>query len=79
MQEVSLRYCHRCISLILSTIQLLESPIPTLSQKASSGDISGTKRGIIDPLGQNSEIWSTFLNLVKILKFGQNSEIWSKF
>ena len=40
-------------------IQLLESPIPTTtpattttttSQKASSGDISGTKRGIIDPL-----------------------------
>ena len=38
-------------------IQLLESPIPTpatatatLSQKASSGNISGTKRGIIDPL-----------------------------
>ena len=38
-------------------IQLLESPIPTttttpatLSQKASSGDISGTKRGIIDLL-----------------------------
>ena len=40
-------------------IQLLESPIPTTtpvtpatttSQKASSGEISGTKRGIIDPL-----------------------------
>ena len=37
-------------------IQLLESPIhatastATLSQKASSGNISGTKRGIIDPL-----------------------------
>ena len=38
-------------------IQLLESPIPTApaaparpSQKASSGNISGTKRGIIDPL-----------------------------
>ena len=40
-------------------IQLLQSPIPTTttpatttttSQKASSGDISGTKRGIIDPL-----------------------------
>ena len=35
-------------------IQLLESPIPTtpatLSQKASSGNISGTKRGIMDPL-----------------------------
>ena len=32
-------------------IQLLESPIPTTtpatSQKASSGNISGTKRGII--------------------------------
>ena len=39
------------------TNQLLESPIPTTttpatttSQKASSGDILGTKRGIIDPL-----------------------------
>ena len=37
-------------------IQLLESPIPAApaapapSQKASSGDISGTKRGSIDPL-----------------------------
>ena len=36
-------------------IQLLESPIPTttpatLSQKASSGNNSGTKRGIIDLL-----------------------------
>ena len=41
-------------------IQLLESPIPAPapapapaaapSQKASSGDISGTKRGSIDPL-----------------------------
>ena len=36
-------------------IQLLESPISTTtttapSQKASSGDISGTMRGIIDPL-----------------------------
>ena len=39
-------------------IKLLESPIPAPppaaapapSQKASSDDISGTKRGIIDPL-----------------------------
>ena len=34
-------------------IQLLESPIPTTtttSQKASSGDFSGTKHGIINPL-----------------------------
>ena len=33
-------------------IQLLESPIPAPapSQKASSDDISGTKRGTIDPL-----------------------------
>ena len=39
---------------IAIAIQLLESPldspIPAVSQKASSGDISGTKRGIIDPL-----------------------------
>ena len=39
-----------------SSIQLLESPIPAAappapapSQKASSDDISGTKRGTIDP------------------------------
>ena len=40
------------------SIQLLESPIPAAppapaappSQKASSDDISGTKRGSIDPL-----------------------------
>ena len=42
--------------LFFQTIQLLESPIPTTpattttSQKASSGDVSETKRGIIDPL-----------------------------
>ena len=39
--------------LYLLIIQLLESPIPTpttTSQKASSGDISVNKRGIIDPL-----------------------------
>ena len=42
----------------LSPIQLLESPIPAAappaaappSQKASTDDISGTKRGTIDPL-----------------------------
>ena len=44
-------------SYILYLIQLLESPIPAPapappapSQKASSDDISGTKRGTIDPL-----------------------------
>ena len=45
-------------------IQLLEFPIPTptttpttptASQKATSGDISGTKRGIIDPLSKRPE------------------------
>ena len=44
--------------LVSWSTQLLESPIPattpatttTTSQKASSGDISGTKRNIIDPL-----------------------------
>ena len=41
---------------LVKLIQLLESPIPTaapapaVSQKASSDDISGTKRGTIDPL-----------------------------
>ena len=43
--------------LMTNFIKLLESPIPAAaapaappSQKASSGDISGTKRGTIDPL-----------------------------
>ena len=48
--------------MLTSTINFLESPIPPAaapaaapaparpSQKASSGDIAGTKRGIIDPL-----------------------------
>ena len=49
-----------CEILRNNIIQLLESPIgttttattttPAMSQKASSGDVSGTKRGIIDPL-----------------------------
>ena len=47
---------HIFYKYLAPTIQLLESPIPTIptptptSQKALSGDISGTKRGIIDPL-----------------------------
>ena len=44
----------RCVSQREELIQHLESPIPTtaapVSQKASSDDISGTKRGTIDPL-----------------------------
>ena len=39
---------------VILAIQLLESPIPSPaaapSQKASSGNILGTRRGIIDPL-----------------------------
>ena len=55
-------YKYTCTPHILTNlflfIQLLESAIPTTtstpaSQKASSGDISGTKRGIIDPLVSN--------------------------
>ena len=50
---ISLQYSD-----LLIFTQLLESPIPPSaaaaparpSQKASSGDIPGTKRGIIDPL-----------------------------
>ena len=43
------------ISIAHTAIQLLESPIPTTATtasvtKASSGDILGTKCGIIDPL-----------------------------
>ena len=38
-------------------IQLLEYPIPAAatSQKPSSGDISGTESGIINPLGSNDQ------------------------
>ena len=60
-----------------STIQLLESPIPTaaaLSQKASSDDISGTKRGAIDPLV--SKRLEKILN--QKIKNGQNGLKWSQ-
>ena len=76
-------------------IKLLESPIPAPapppSQKASSDDISGTKRGTIDPLVskrpekilnkkiQNSkkkcQKWS---KMSKMVKNGQNGPKWSK-
>ena len=59
-------------------IQLLESPIPTpatTSQKVSSGDISGTKRGIIDPLASKrpEKFW--------IIKFKKEKESkkWTHF
>ena len=46
--------CKKYSTLWEDKIQLLESPIPAappaVSQKASSDDISGTKRGTIDPL-----------------------------
>ena len=67
-------------------IQLLESPIPAtpapapVSQKASSDDISGTKRGTIDPLVSkrpekilNKKIkkkrkkWSKMVKMVKMV------------
>ena len=59
-------------------IQLLESPIPTapaaaVSQKASSDDILGTKRGTIDPLVSKRP--EKILNKKKMVKNGQK---WSK-
>ena len=57
---------------------LLEYPIPAAllvrpSQKASHGNISGTKRGIIDPLvskplEQNSKYKKKWLKIVKMVK-----------
>ena len=53
------QFCHHhilflCLTNICQTIKLLESPIPatapTPSQKAHFDNISGTKRGSIDPL-----------------------------
>ena len=57
------------------SIQLLESPIPAAppapaappSQKASSDDISGTKRGSIDPLvSKQPELFGRFWGVTKI-------------
>ena len=74
----------------LGVIQLLESPIPatpastpaTLSQKASSGNILGTKRGSIDPLVSkrpekilNKKIQNSKEKMPKMVKNGQK---WSK-
>ena len=67
-------------------IQLLESPIPTAapvrpSQKASSGDISGTKRGIIDPLVSKRPeniLNKKIQNKKKMLKMVKNGQKWSK-
>ena len=62
-------------------IQLLESPIPAPpapSQKASSDDISGTKRGTIDPLVSkrpekilNKKIQNSKKKMPKMVKNGQ--------
>ena len=81
-------------------IQLLQSPIPTTttpatttttSQKASSGDISGTKRGIIDPLvskrpkkflirkfeeEKNVKNGRKWSEMVKMVKMVQNGSKW---
>ena len=77
-------------------IQLLESPIPTptptptatttttptTSQKASSGDISGTKRGSIDPqngpkwfqMVQNGPKWSKLSKWSKMVNIAKNGK-----
>ena len=63
-------------------IQLLESPIPTttapvVSQKAPSDDISGAKRGTIDPLVSKRP--EKILNKKKKRKKNvQNGQKWSK-
>ena len=62
-------------------IQLLESPIPApapaaLSQKASSDDISGTKRGTIDPLVSKRP--EKILNKKIKKKNVKNGQKWSK-
>ena len=44
------------------------------SQKASHGNISGTKRGIIDP-----HKWSKCSYMVKMFIYGQNVPKWSKW
>ena len=83
------------IALKIYHIQLLESPIPPAparpSQKASSGDISGTKRGIIDPpvskrTGKTSEEENLkkkkngqkLSKLVKLVKMVKNGPKWSQ-
>ena len=74
-------------------IQLLESPIPTTptttttSQKASSGDISGTKRGSIDPLVSRGGRYideklskadkSVFLKLSAIYRYRKMKKNWN--
>ena len=65
-------------------IQLLESPIPAttaVSQKASSDDISGTKRGTIGLLVSkrpekilNKKIKKIKKNTEKMVKNGQNGQ-----
>ena len=78
-------------NLAVEHIQLLESPIPAAppapSQKASSDDISGTKRDTIDPLvlkwaekilnkkikKKNGQKWS---KMVKMVKMVQNDQKW---
>ena len=42
--------CIDIIQLLKSPIPAAAAPAPAPSQKASSDDISGTKRGTIDPL-----------------------------
>ena len=75
-------------------IKLLESPIPTAaaaaptasSQKAHFDDISGTKRGTIDPLvskrpEKNSEKENSKFkkkNAKNLLKMVKNGQKWSK-
>ena len=77
-------------STLLKCIQLLESPIPTtataVSQKASSDNISGTKRGTIDPLVSrrpekilNKEIQNSKKKCQKWSKMVKNGQKWSKW
>ena len=65
---------------IVVDIQLLESPIPAPTNTTSSGDISGTKRGIIDPLVSKrpEKILNKKFKNKNYVKNGQKWQKWSK-
>ena len=70
---------------ICISIQLLESPIPAappaVSQKASSDDISGTKRGTVDPEDglKSSKMVPNGLKWSKMVQMVENGQKWSKW
>ena len=80
-------WINGCADLGQRRIKLLESPIPAPdppppSQKASSDDISGTKRGTIDPLVSKRPekvLNKKIQNSKKNVKNGQTWSKWSKW